>query len=92
MDNQTPLDKGKPYGPVKVKGAYKVWVDPNLCIGAATCVAVSPKGFALDTQAKAVVLRSVDEDTIENIIEAARACPVAAIFIEDDKGNRIFPK
>ncbi|KKP67553.1 MAG: Ferredoxin [Candidatus Roizmanbacteria bacterium GW2011_GWA2_35_19] len=86
------IDSQKPSGPVKVKKVYTVWVDRNLCIGAATCVAVSPKVFAMDNEAKAVVLKTADEDTIENIIEAARACPVAAIFIEDEKGNRIFPK
>ena len=90
MDNV--IDSQKPSGPVKVKQVYTVWVDRNLCIGAATCVAVSPKAFAMDNEAKAVVLKTSDEDTIENIIEAARACPVAAIFIEDEKGNRVLPK
>jgi ferredoxin len=46
----------------------------------------------LDKEAKAVILDSVDEDTIENIIESAKACPVAAIIIEDAQGNRVFPK
>jgi len=91
MDNQKVKDEKNPSGPVKVKN-YKVWVDRNLCIGAATCIAVSPKTFALDKEAKAVILETADEETIENIIEAAKACPVAAIFIEDEKGNRIFPK
>jgi len=92
MDNQNVIDPQKPSGPVKVKKTYTVWVDRNICIGAATCVAVSPKAFVMDNEAKAVVLKTADEDTIENIIEAARACPVAAIFIEDDQGNRVFPK
>ena len=46
----------------------------------------------MDNQAKAVIVRTIDEEELENIIEAAKACPVAAIFIEDEKGNRIFPK
>jgi len=91
MDNQKVKDAKNPSGPVKVKN-YKIWVDRNLCIGAATCIAVSPKAFALDSEAKAVILETADEDTIENIIEGAKACPVAAIFIEDEKGNRVFPK
>ena len=41
MDNQQIKDPNNPSGPVKVKGKYKVWVDRSLCIGAATCVAVS---------------------------------------------------
>jgi ferredoxin len=92
MDNQQLKDPNNPSGPVKVKGKYKVWVDRNLCIGAATCVAVSPKSFQMDSEAKAVIVRTIDEEELENIIEAAKACPVAAIFIEDERGNRIFPK
>ena len=85
-------DEKNPSGPVTLKSGYKVWVDRNLCIGAATCIAVSPNGYVLDKEAKAVILETVDEDTIENIIESAKACPVAAIIIEDAKGNRVFPK
>ena len=92
MDNQQLKDPNNSSGPVKVKEKYKVWVDRNLCIGAATCVAVSPKSFQMDNEAKAVIVRTIDEEELENIIEAAKACPVAAIFIEDEKGNRIFPK
>jgi len=92
MDNQQLKDPNNPSGPVKVKGKYKVWVDRNICIGAATCVAVSPKSFQMDNEAKAVIVRTIDEEELENIIEAAQACPVAAIFIEDENGNRIFPK
>jgi len=92
MDNQQLKDPNNPSGPVKVKEKYKVWVDRNICIGAATCVAVSPKSFQMDNEAKAVIVRTIDEEELENIIEAAKACPVAAIFIEDEKGNRIFPK
>jgi len=85
-------DEKNPSGPIILKSGYKVWVERDLCIGAATCIAVSPKAYVLDKEAKAVILDTIDEDSIENIIESARACPVAAIIIEDEKGNRIFPK
>lgn len=92
MENNYKLkDKNNPSGPVQVK-KYKVWVDRGLCIGAATCVAVSPKTFQLDQEAKAVILETADEEKIETIIEAAKACPVAAIIIEDENGKRIFPQ
>ncbi len=84
-------DSKNPSGPVRVRN-LKFWVDRNLCIGAATCVAVAPKTYELDQDAKAVILNSADEDTDQTIIDAAQACPVAAIIIEDEKGNRIFPK
>jgi len=72
---------------------WKVWVDRDLCIGAASCVAVAPKAFTLDDEAKAVVLDTIDQEQKETIVDAAKACPVAAIFIEDIKtGKRVFPK
>jgi len=70
----------------------KVWIDRDLCIGAATCVAIAPKTFNLDSEAKAIILDTATEESDETIIEAARACPTVAIFIEDEKGQRIYPK
>ena len=70
---------------------YKVTVDRNLCIGAGSCVAVAPKAFVLDSEAKAVVLPTVDEETDETLVEAARACPTAAIIVTDESGKQIFP-
>ncbi|MCR4329700.1 MAG: ferredoxin [Candidatus Roizmanbacteria bacterium] len=75
------------------KNAWKVWVDRDLCIGAASCIAVAPKAFSLDDDAKAVILDTIDQEQKETVLDAARACPVAAIFIEETKtGKRIFPK
>jgi len=91
MDKNTLKDQQKPSGPVTVRN-LKVWVDRNLCIGAATCIAIAPKTFVLDSEAKAVILNTVDQDVDQTIIDAAKGCPVAAIIIEDDKGNKIFPK
>lgn len=66
-------------------------IDQDLCIGAATCVAIAPKAWALDDQAKAIILDTADEETDETLIEAAKSCPVMAIFITDEDGNQIFP-
>ena len=38
-------DSKNPSGPVTLKSGHKVWVDRNLCIGAATCIAVAPKAY-----------------------------------------------
>jgi len=89
MDNN--FDPKNPSGPVKVK-KLKITVDRNLCIGAATCIAVAGKTFALDNESKAVILRTADQEEEQVIIEAAKSCPVAAIIIEDEQGNKIFPK
>lgn len=87
----TLLDPNNPSGPVVV-GKLKVHVDRDLCIGAATCIAVAPKTFILDSEAKAVLLQSAQEELPETIIESAKACPVAAIIITDETGKQIFPE
>lgn len=69
---------------------YKIVVDRNLCIGAATCVAVAPKAFVLDNEAKAIVLTSFTEENEQTIIDAAKSCPVAAIFVTDSKGKQLY--
>lgn len=85
--------------------AYKVKVDRALCIGAATCVAIAPKTFELDDEGKAVILKKDGtknktsdftnyeeiDDTEQNILDAAKSCPVDAIIIVevDDQGNEV---
>jgi len=66
-------------------------IDRNLCIGAATCVAIAPKAWALDNEAKAIILDTSDQESDQSLLEAAKGCPVMAIFITDDTGKQIFP-
>lgn len=91
MDNQNVKDPQNPSGPATVKN-WKVRVDRDLCIGAATCVAIAAKSFALDKDAKAIILKTIDDEDQATVLDAARGCPVAAIIIEDENGNRVFPK
>ena len=85
------LDPKNPSGPVVI-GKLKMHVDRDLCIGAATCIAVAPKTFILDSEAKAIVLESAQTELQETIIESAKACPVAAIIITDETGKKVFPE
>ncbi len=88
---ETPLkDPNNPSGPVTVR-SLTVHVDRDLCIGAATCVAIAPKTFLMDSDAKAVIIATAEEDTDETIIDAARSCPVAAIIIKNEKGEQVYP-
>ena len=91
MDNQQLKDPQNPSGQVQVRN-LKVKVDRDLCIGAATCVAIAPKTFVLDSEAKAIILATLDQDTDNVIIDAAKGCPVAAIIIEDEEGQKVFPQ
>ncbi|MBI2431178.1 MAG: ferredoxin [Candidatus Levybacteria bacterium] len=83
--------------------ALKVKVDRELCIGAASCVAVAPNTFELDNEGKAVIKKkdgTMTSDFVNytdigdneiNISNAAKSCPVNAIIIVevDDAGNEI---
>lgn len=79
-----------PSGPVTV-GGYEVTVDRDLCIGAATCAALAPSTFNLDNEAKAIILDSAGADDDEAVLEAAKACPVAAITLKDSSGAVVYP-
>ena len=81
----------------------RVRVDRDLCIGAASCIALLPEVFELDEEGKAVIKALNGEKTSEwtdyknlssdaqMILEAARSCPTSAIIIEDDDGKQIYP-
>ena len=68
----------------------KIVVDRNLCIGAASCIAVAPGVFELDSENKAVVYNDKGADD-ETILLAAKSCPTQAILVFDEEGNQIFP-
>jgi|SRR3972149_5364663 len=76
-----------PKKPIKIG---KIVVDRNLCIGAASCIAVAPEVFELDSENKAVVYNDKGADD-ETILLAAQSCPTQAILIFDEDGNQIFP-
>jgi len=84
MDNNDPKVKRK-------IRKLTVRIDRNLCIGAATCVAIAPKAWALDDEAKAIILDTSGEETDDTLLEAAKGCPVMAIFITDENGKQLYP-
>lgn len=73
----------------KKKKVFKVVVNRDLCIGAASCVALAPTVFDLDNEGKAVVkgLEATDED----ILAGAQSCPTQAISVFDEEGNQLYP-
>ena len=75
----------------KGPGKYKVKVVRSKCIGAASCVAIAPKVFALDDKQLAYV---ISEDELDDIkLLAAQSCPTAAITVEDiESGEQVWPK
>lgn len=75
----------------RMVGKLKITIDRSLCIGAASCIAVAPQAFQLDNEAKAILLPTAQNESQQTLLDAARACPVAAIIIQDETGKQIFP-
>ncbi|MFA4937335.1 MAG: ferredoxin [Patescibacteria group bacterium] len=81
----------------------KIKVDRDLCISAASCIALLPEVFELDEEGKAVIKNKDGVKTsdwtdysklpsdAQKILEAARSCPTNAVIIEDDSGKQIYP-
>ncbi|MBP9828192.1 ferredoxin [Patescibacteria group bacterium] len=83
----------------------RIVVDPDLCIGAASCVTIDPQSFVMNLENKAEVLdhgmaaggpayeRTVEatESEKETIIMAAQSCPTLAISIFLEDGTQIYP-
>lgn len=73
------------------KKKYKIKVDRDLCIGAASCVALAIKTFALDSENKAIILDE-NGDEAQMIKLAAESCPTKAIILVDDEtGEQEYP-
>jgi ferredoxin len=64
----------------------QAWVDRDLCKGSGPCFTLAPAAFALDENMKAVVLDPSGESE-EQLLDAARECPTAAIYLWDDSGQ-----
>ncbi len=70
---------------------FKIKIDRNLCIGAASCVALAMKTFELDGENKAIVIDEGGDDA-ETIKLAAESCPTKAIILEDSEtGAQEYP-
>ncbi|OHA08272.1 MAG: hypothetical protein A3B37_02805 [Candidatus Sungbacteria bacterium RIFCSPLOWO2_01_FULL_59_16] len=98
MENQTVSQPKKHVARLEVRR--------DLCIGAASCVAVAPSAFELDPENKAVLRRKVpppssdmtvredlEDQAIddETLLLAAQSCPTQAIILYDEDGKQIYP-
>ena len=87
FDNRHSTELGRSPQDTKVA---KIVVDRELCIGAASCVAIAPGVFALDEENKAYIINKEGADN-ETIIAAAKSCPTKAIILYDEDGRQIYP-
>lgn len=86
MANQKEYKRNRPDSKIG-----KIVIDRDLCIGAASCIAVSETTYELDGENKAVVTGadSVDDAVL---MMSAESCPTKAILLFDQEGRRVFPK
>jgi ferredoxin len=69
---------------------YKVEILRDKCIGAASCVAIAPKVFALDKEQKAIIIGDDELDDMKLL--AAQSCPTMAIVVTDiETGEQVWP-
>lgn len=81
---------------------YKVVLEREGCIGAATCIAAHPDRWEIQEDAKVDIKGTniikegdnqviwIKEDELEKMKEAAEVCPVNVIHIYDEKGKKII--
>lgn len=74
-----------------VIGKYRVKIIRHLCIGAASCVAVSPDVFDLDGENIAVIKPDAQGNE-DDLLMAAQSCPTRAIELYDNEtGEKVWP-
>jgi ferredoxin len=69
----------------------KIVIDRDLCIGAASCLAVAGGTYELDGENKVVVTNANDVDDA-TLMMSAKSCPTKAILLFDKEGKQVFPK
>lgn len=74
------------------KKIHRIYVDRKACIGVATCVVIAPEAFDLDDEGIAIIKEGAEKLDDNKLLMAAQSCPVLAIHLFDEEGNKIFPK
>ncbi len=60
-----------------------VRVDPDLCTGCGVCIDMCPEVFHLRDDVSVVLVDTVPAEHEDTVREAAEACPVEAIAVEE---------
>ncbi len=81
-------------------------VDPDLCIGAASCVVIDNTSFELNEDNRAYVLDhgeapneptyerevEVTQEELDRVLMAAQSCPTMAVIVTDENGKQLYPE
>jgi ferredoxin len=61
---------------------WRIEIDPRICVGSATCIAVAPDHFAFDDDDRSQpVLEMAEPDSA--LLTAAQMCPTGALTVTD---------
>ena len=61
----------------------KVRVDQDTCLGDGACISICPEIFEMDGDVVRTIMVEVPEEIKDSCNEAAAACPVEAIIIDE---------
>lgn len=78
--------------PPKTPKVARVEIVRELCIGAGSCIAITPEAFEFDGENIAVLKDSWRTHIDADIVAAAKSCPTLAIRLYDENNNLIYPE
>jgi ferredoxin len=62
---------------------FRIVIDGSICSGFGDCADLAPEVFELDSHGKALLRVGTSSDPA--VLEAAAACPMGAISVEEDE-------
>jgi len=69
----------------------KIRIDQENRIGCGSCTALASETFTMNSNGKSEVINEKGNSD-EEILEAAKACPVSVIHLTDSEGKKIYPQ
>jgi ferredoxin len=72
-------------------GDLTVKIERDSCIGSGNCIKVAQSFFELDDESVVVFRDGQPPPDRAMVVEACQNCPVEALVVIDEKGNRIVP-
>ena len=71
-------------------GRLRVCIDRTLCVGFGDCITEAPEAFVLGEDDVVVFLSPESVNPLQ-LIRACASCPVDALSVWDEEGNRLAP-
>jgi len=69
----------------------KIKIDQENCIGCGSCVAMANQTFKMNDAGKSEVVNQAGNSD-EEILLAAKSCPVRVIQVSDDQDKQLWPE